>query len=163
MKTKILVLSDSHGRVGKMKKIITDNKADVILFLGDGEFDLEGVLAELEIDPFGEKPLVYQIRGNCDRTSTEAVSLILSFGGLRFFAAHGFDLGVKYGLDKIAERATLEGCQVALFGHTHRVCKEKKNNVLLFNPGSVANGDYGLLTVEDGKLTARNASLEKKA
>lgn len=161
MKTKILVLSDSHGRVGKLKKIIAENKSDIILFLGDGEFDFEGVLAELGIDPFGEAPQVFQVRGNCDHASTEAVSLILTVEGLRLYVTHGFDQGVKYGLDKITERAELENCQVALFGHTHRVCKEKKNNILLFNPGSVANGDYGILTVQDGKITSKNASLEK--
>ena len=161
MKTKILVLSDSHGRVGKLKKIITENKADIILFLGDGEFDFEGVLAELEIDPFGDDPQIFQVRGNCDHASTEAVSVILTVEGLRFYVTHGFDQGVKYGLDKITERAALENCQAALFGHTHRVCKGKKNNILLFNPGSVANGDYGVLIVDNGKVTAKNATLEK--
>ncbi|MBO4834686.1 MAG: YfcE family phosphodiesterase [Lachnospiraceae bacterium] len=161
MKTKILVLSDSHGRVGKLKKIITENKADIILFLGDGEFDFEGVLAELEIDPFGDDPQIFQVRGNCDHASTEAVSVILTVDGLRFYVTHGFDQGVKYGLDKITERAALENCQAALFGHTHRVCKGKKNNILLFNPGSVANGDYGVLIVDNGKVTAKNATLEK--
>ena len=162
MITKILILSDSHGRVGKLKNIIVTNMADAIIYLGDGEKDLQTVLADLNIDICGDDPKILQVRGNCDRDSYEEVTLIRPISGVRFYITHGYDQGVKYGTDKIAERAALENCRIVLFGHTHRPLKEKKKDLLLFNPGSVANGEYGIITIADGKIMAVNRSLPKK-
>ena len=162
MNTKILILSDSHGRVGKLKNIIISNLSDVIIYLGDGEKDLEAVLTDLHIDICGDDPKVMQVKGNCDRDSFEEVTLIRLINGVRFYITHGYEQGVKYGTDKIAERAALENCRVVLFGHTHRPLKEKKNGLLLFNPGSVANGEYGIITVSDDRIAAVNKSLPKK-
>ena len=163
MTTKILILSDSHGRAGKLKNIIVTNMADVIIYLGDGEKDLESVLADLNIDICGDDPKILQVRGNCDRDSYEEVTLIRPINGVRFYITHGYEQGVKYGTDKIAERAAQEDCRIVLFGHTHRPLKEKKNGLLLFNPGSVANGEYGIISISDGKIMAVNRSLPKKS
>ena len=162
MNTKILILSDSHGRVGKLKSIILSNIADVIIYLGDGEKDLEAVLTDLHIDICGEDPKILQVKGNCDRDSYEEVTLIRPIQGVRFYITHGYEQGVKYGTDKIAEKAALENCRIVLFGHTHRPLKEKKNGMLLFNPGSVANGEYGVITISDDRIVAVNRALPKK-
>ena len=162
MTTKILILSDSHGRVGKMKNIILANMADVIIYLGDGEKDLESVLTDLDIDICGDDPKILQVRGNCDRDSYEEVTLIRPINGVRFYITHGYEQGVKYGTDKIADLADSEGCKIVLFGHTHRPLKEKKNGLLLFNPGSVANGEYGIITISDGKIRVANRSLSNR-
>lgn len=162
MNTKILILSDSHGRVGKLKDIIISNIPNIIIYLGDGEKDLETVLADLHIDVCGEDPKILQVKGNCDRDSYEEVTLIRPINGIRFYITHGYEQGVKYGTDKIAERAALEDCKIVLFGHTHRPLKEKKNGLLLFNPGSVANGEYGIITLSEDRVTASNRVLPKK-
>lgn len=163
---KLLVMSDSHGRSGKVKKMIAQNAdADGIIYLGDGESDLESALAFYGF--FRDADGVYsadssenilnkqvlpvcQVRGNCDRVSSEAVTLIREFGGVRFYITHGYEQGVKYGLDKLAACAKAEGCTAALFGHTHGVCYTVTDGVELFNPGSAAVGSFGVITIENG-------------
>ena len=140
---KLLVFSDSHGRKGKVKKILEAHKnADGIIFLGDGEKDLETL-------PLGDESVLYQVRGNCDRESREAVTLIKEIAGVRFYITHGYEQGVKYGLGKLAAFAKKENCRAALFGHTHRVHLSEEDCVFLFNPGSAANGDYGIILIDE--------------
>ena len=150
---KLLILSDSHGRSGKVKKIIAENgDADGVIYLGDGEKDLEGKLPET-------LP-VYQVRGNCDRESKAAVTLVEEIGGVRFYITHGYEQGVKYGLDRLAYAAEEQNCKVALFGHTHGAHYSESAGVELFNPGSAANGSYGVITIEAGKAEFAHCTLE---
>ena len=51
------------------------------------------------------------------------------------------------------------GAEVALFGHSHIPHAEQRGKVFLFNPGSCGRcytgpDTYGLLTLENGKVTA---------
>lgn len=144
---KFLVLSDSHGRSGKVKKILAAHRdADGIIYLGDGEKDLAAALAAEE-----RKWPVYQVRGNCDRESSQAVTLLEEIDDVRFYITHGYEQGVKYGLERLAGLAKEEGCAAALFGHTHGAHLSEMNGVTLFNPGSAANGSYGVIQIEKGK------------
>ena len=89
MNTKILILSDSHGRIGKLKNIIISNLSDVIIYLGDGEKDLEAVLTDLHID----------LRTNLDGGIDEQIERVIhdSFRGIfdrnaSVIAFSGFDI-----------------------------------------------------------------------
>ena len=67
--------------------------------------------------------------------------------------------GVKYALDTLTDAAAARGAEVALFGHTHVPHAEQRSKVFLFNPGSCGRcytgpDTYGLLTLENGKVTA---------
>ncbi|MBQ6257699.1 MAG: metallophosphoesterase family protein, partial [Clostridia bacterium] len=59
---RVIVLSDSHGALGRMNTILTvaeqDGPTDAIIHLGDGYWDLQDLGVEL--------PPVYQVAGNCD-------------------------------------------------------------------------------------------------
>ena len=127
-----------------MKKILEAQKdADGIIFLGDGEKDLAALPPE-------NAACLYQVRGNCDRESSEAAVLIKEIAGVRFCITHGNEQGVKYGLAKLAAFAKEKGCNAALFGHTHRAHLSKEDGVFLFNPGSAADGNYGVI-LKDGE------------
>ena len=165
---KILVLSDSHGRSGKVKKMIAENlDLDGIIYLGDGERDLETGLSAngfakndtetCERD--GHNIFLYQVRGNCDRESIEAVTLIREIAGIKFYITHGFEQGVKFGLEKLSYCAEEADCRVALFGHTHGMHLSELGGVTLFNPGSAANGNYGMIIVDEGNLSFKHCSL----
>ena len=152
---KILVLSDSHGRGGKLKNIISANAdADAIIYLGDGEADLEKVKGFI-----APETAIYRVMGNCDRESSQKVVLIRNIGGINFYITHGFEQGVKYGTQKIAALAYNEGCRAALFGHTHRQHLSEFNEVVLFNPGAAANGEYGLIHIDCGRAYYEHRSL----
>ncbi len=149
--TKLLILSDSHGRSGKLKKMIEANPdANGIIYLGDGEKDFQQALSA------ADNPFVYQVRGNCDRESCEAVTLVEEIDGVRFYITHGYEQGVKYGLEKLAGYAGDNDCTAALFGHTHGAHLSQINGVHLFNPGSAAVGSYGIIQIEKGNVTFRH-------
>ena len=156
---KLLIISDSHGRSGKVKKMIDAHKdVNGIIFLGDGEKDMELAMAVKTLF-WGDEPapFVYQVRGNCDRDSMEEATLVKEIGGIRFYITHGHEQGVKYNLEKLVNYAKEENCTVALFGHTHGERLLEIDGVKLFNPGCAANGSYGIIQIEDGNIKFRHA------
>lgn len=148
MKT-FIVVSDSHGRRGCMEKIaplIAENSG--FIHLGDGVSDARRV----ESDPEN----TYLLRGNCDFSYAQEECVIRE-EGVSVFCCHGHRYGVKSGLERLTARAKELGCEVALYGHTHRACVEEREGVLLVNPGSLgdyAEPSYCYLVLHRGKATA---------
>ena len=147
---KILVMSDSHGKVGLLEDIINDNmNADIIAFLGDGERDFFRAMRDCRVPDDKE---IWQVQGNCDPLSREEVTLIKEAAGIRFYVTHGFEQAVKWGLEKLSYKAEEQGCQIALFGHTHSRHLSNNGGVFLFNPGSAVSGSYGVINIVNGQL-----------
>ena len=152
---KLLIVSDSHGRVDRLKNIIEENKdANAIIFLGDGERDFEESTAACGLSPYATEPetILVQVCGNCDMFSSEPVTIVREFSGIKFYITHGFEQGVKYGLEKLATKASYSEARVALFGHTHLKHLSEKLGVTLFNPGTVAYGEYGIILINNGEM-----------
>ena len=148
---KILVISDSHRFIQNLIQILETNiDADQIIFLGDGEDDIE----ECEyIFPELRSGRLITVSGNCDcsMTSTRALA---ELSGHRLFCTHGHVQNVKRGLSLLEEAARKNQCDIALFGHTHQAFYEERDGIHLFNPGSVADGKYGIIRMEDdGRVT----------
>ncbi|MBQ3919944.1 MAG: metallophosphoesterase family protein, partial [Oscillospiraceae bacterium] len=58
---KIVVMSDSHGDIMTVRKIISAHKdASIFIHLGDGENDIETVRDE------NPRLTIYNVAGNCD-------------------------------------------------------------------------------------------------
>lgn len=72
---------------------------------------------------------------------------------------HGFEQRVKFGLDRLAALAGEAGCSIALFGHTHGAHCSEMNGVTLFNPGSAANGSYGVITIDGSSVQFHHHTL----
>ena len=146
---KLLVLSDSHGHDENLTDIILSHPdAGAIIFLGDGEWDLDNALLACGIRE--EERIVCRVRGNCDRASLEPEMIVREFGGVRFLITHGHEQNVKYGLWGLVDEAKKRNCKAALFGHTHRKTFLVKEGITLINPGSAAGGSYCLLEAENG-------------
>lgn len=154
MKT-FLILSDSHGRRGafdKIKPLFAEN--DYIVHLGDGSSDCRELFAR-----YPEK--TYICKGNCD-FSYGAEEYVIEAEGLSLFVCHGHRYGVKSGLKKLAARARERGCEIALYGHTHRASIETVDGVLCINPGaagSYSEPSYCYLVLHNGKATPTIVSL----
>ncbi len=43
----------------------------------------------------------------------------------------------------VSEEAAARGCEIVCFGHTHKPVVEKKNGVLVINPGSLSFSETG--------------------
>ena len=137
---RIVVFSDTHGNFSAMHKIFKRNgNADLFIFLGDGENELE----QLKIQYIDCK--ILNVSGNCDVCSSALNSREITLpGGHKIFFTHGNKWGVKYSTDKLLVKAKEIGADIVLFGHTHcRYC-ETRDGVFLLNPGSAGCPRDGL-------------------
>jgi len=151
MSVKIIVLSDSHGKREYVRRICEMHRdADYIFHAGDGVFDL--VVAH------GMKAKRVCVCGNCDcfagDIADEEKTVI---EGITFFLMHGYNYGVKMSLERLESKARNVHADVVIFGHTHNPiekcipCDDGKY-LYLFNPGSVREGSFGLISIKNGSI-----------
>jgi len=129
---KILVFSDSHGRIGNMVKVYKKIQSDMVFHLGDSELPKE------ELKSIFSCPAV-MVRGNTDSDGSYKLEEIIELFGHRILITHGNRLGVNFSLTGLIEEAGKQKCDIALFGHTHvpeyKYIKEK--DLYIVNPGSI--------------------------
>lgn len=146
---KILVFSDSHGRMGHMIDAMERERPQRVFFLGDCYRDGQALA-----DAYPDVPMEL-VRGNCDWDKAPD-ELIVEAGGVRFLLTHGHRYYVKGGTDNLAWAAKKKGADVACFGHTHDGLNMPDCGVWLFNPGSAggihSRVGYGVILVENGKF-----------
>lgn len=155
---RILVVSDSHGdRVSLLRVLEMHREANAVFFLGDGEADfMSAEVSRLLVDK-----KVTAVRGNCDMYSELPKEELIPLGGKRILALHGHTRGAKYGLGAMQTAAEEEyNADVVLYGHTHNPSVERVNDVYYFCPGSIRQGDYGMLDITDkGEIACIKARL----
>lgn len=157
---KALILSDSHGNESALKKAFDREKQlDAAVFLGDGCGEYFRCVRNLS------GVSTYCVRGNNDFDHSLALSAIVEICGHKFLISHGHSFGVSLTDLRILNAAKANGCECALFGHTHRRFAEEKDGIFLFNPGSVSQPrdgkapSYGLITEENGALKFKHMDL----
>ena len=153
---RLLLLSDTHGRTGLLRGILKGcgTSCDALLFAGDGLLDViecreEAIAAESvrAILP----PIIAVVAGNCDEPVYRVASeknpaahvifrapamQILPVCGKKILIAHGHLLSVNSSLETLANVAMANGCQIAVYGHTHISAAKSCNSVFAINPGS---------------------------
>ena len=148
---RILVVSDSHGDVHMLRKVIAhQRKAEIVIHLGDGENDL------LEIKPHFPEKMFLQVRGNCDFGSRQPVGETFLVSGVRIFYTHGHIYSVKQRDDEILAAAHARKADILLYGHTHRAEERYQDGMYIVNPGSVRGygGSFAVIEITDrGILT----------
>ena len=144
---RIVVFSDSHGNLAALSSALkAQPQAAVFLHLGDGHAEVEYLRA---LNP-GVK--IMYARGNCDWSSHDKDEEMLAMGGKKVFFTHGHMYDVKRGVDKLVQRATDLGADVACFGHTHGAMCQRIGQLYLLNPGSVhlprgGPASYGIVDI----------------
>ncbi|MFA5658137.1 MAG: metallophosphoesterase [Oscillospiraceae bacterium] len=130
---RIIAVSDSHRNFDALERVFRRNPdADMFIFLGDGERDIEYV-ASL----YPEKQ-VLAVCGNCDYNSTLPPVRTVSVGDRKILFLHGHSHGVKYSHDGILKLGKENGASVVLFGHTHQRFYRYEDGIHILNPGSVS-------------------------
>ena len=146
---KILVFSDSHGRLGHMLDAMEKERPRRVFFLGDNYRDGEDLAAAYPDIP------VDLVKGNCDFCPGPD-ELLVEAGGVRFLLTHGHRYHAKSGTDRLAEAGKRAGAAVVCFGHTHEALNMPERGVWLFNPGTAGGvhnrPGYGVIIAEDGKF-----------
>lgn len=143
---KILVISDSHGDIELIKKVINlhENEIDVIFHTGDFAKDIS----------FYSKKQVYSVIGNTDglkRDKTD-LELVLKLKNKSILLTHSDHLKTHYTLTHLKYRAQELGVDLCVFGHTHKPFIDDKEYPILFNPGSLSRFNtlpphYGIITL----------------
>ncbi|MBR5345495.1 MAG: YfcE family phosphodiesterase [Clostridia bacterium] len=153
--TRILVVSDSHGYVPGLERIIDASAKkygipDLVLHCGDGAPDLLRV--EENLRALNPAVRLTAVRGNCDGSSCADIPFerVVEAGGARIFMAHGHRHAVKSTIWVLDDAAKEQNCSIALFGHTH-VPFMQMASVLILNPGCAHMGQYLSLEITNGK------------
>ena len=152
---RIIVTSDSHSRAGNLMEIIERHKdnADLFINLGDGEDDVDSVLM---LYPHLN---IKRVAGNCDWGSSLPIYDTIKFNGKTIFFTHGHHFQVKFGLERIIEKAITENADICLFGHTHNPMCKKIDNIYYVNPGAVFDGSYAIIDIENNGIMAYNSTI----
>ncbi len=153
---RILVFSDSHGELRRMKQVLARAEVDAVLFLGDGIRDFEALQ-----EGYDGKALFMAVRGNCDLFGDDPAERIFSYEGIRILMLHGHTRNVKHGTEALEAYARRQAVDLVLYGHTHRAedryLSEEGRPLRLFNPGSIgaAGWDkpgFGYLDIRNGQI-----------
>lgn len=157
----ITVISDTHGDFETLYRIVEQNKdCDQFIHLGDGEYEFQDIQSV-----FYGLPFIF-IRGNND-WGDYPQNLVTVLGGKKFYMCHGHRFERSRMKEFLAATAVANGCEIALFGHTHIPYNDYENGVLLFNPGSAAlprGGNaptYGIIEITaDGEINAEHIVID---
>lgn len=149
---KILIVSDTHRRDENLKLVIEEQKPfDMLIHLGDAEGSEQWIP-----EWAGEGCMMAMVLGNNDFFSRLESELELEIGAHRALLTHGHYYGVSMGPEGLAEEARSRGCDIAMYGHTHRPFLDYIGGVTVLNPGSLSyprqeghRPSYMIMTLDD--------------
>ncbi len=129
---KILVVSDSHGFEGNLRKVIERvEPIDMLIHLGDFESGEDRIKKMVNCD-------AHMVPGNNDYAPHLDRDKVVSIAGHRIFLTHGHKYGVYYGLYGLYDKAKENNCDVVLYGHTHIPKINYMDDITFVNPGSIS-------------------------
>ncbi len=129
---RVLIVSDTHSNHANLKKVLKmERPRDLLIHLGDSEG------CESYIEEIAECP-VEIVSGNCDFFSSLSQEKILEIGKYKVMITHGHYYNVNVGIEDIKKEAVGRGCDIVMFGHTHRPFLDYSKNLIVLNPGSMS-------------------------
>lgn len=153
---KIGIFSDTHGSSANLDFFQSRlGQLDSVFHLGDCVRDAE-IIAKI----FGTGYAA--VRGNCDPYSDMPLEKVIEWDGHRILMLHGHTVAGRLAL---YYKASANGCDCVLSGHTHVASVEQHDGVLMVNPGSPSLPRGGqkpscaLLIITPEKLSAEIISM----
>ena len=151
---KLLVISDTHGKIDKAVEIYKMLKdVDLIVHLGDLSSDAKKLECQLGV-------AVLSVKGNMDGVFSRDGYKILETDFGKIFLAHGHMENVKQSRQNLVYKAEALGCKAAFYGHTHVPVYEVIGGMYLLNPGSLSlpvgrrKGSYAIVNTTEDSLEA---------
>lgn len=149
---RVLVISDTHSKHTNLEEVLKrEPPFDLAIHLGDAEG------FQQQISEMVDCPLEI-VAGNCDFLSNLEQEKIIQAGSYQVFITHGHYYNVNAGYEDIKKEARGRGCDIVMFGHTHRPIVEYGKNVITVNPGSLSyprqdgrRPSYIVMNLEDSK------------
>ncbi len=158
MPIRIGVLSDTHipGRARTLPPVVFAGLQGVDMLLHAGDITRLDVLGELAaIAP------VQAVHGNMDPLLVRQQlphKLVVQVGSHRIGLIHGDGTGLSTP-ERVYRIFSKEQVDAAVFGHSHQPYNERRQGLLLFNPGSPTDRrfcpqfSYGILTITENGIT----------
>ena len=153
---KILVVSDTHRKDDNLKLVLSEEcPLDMLIHLGDAEgsehFIPDWVNPECRME---------MVLGNNDFFSRLDREREIDIAGHKAFITHGHYYGVSMGPEGLVDEAKSRGCDIAMYGHTHRPFLDVIDGVTVLTPGSLSyprqegrRPSYMIIHVDaDGKM-----------
>lgn len=145
---RFVIASDTHGRTDKLIELQMKEPADRYLFAGD-----------LCDEPKVAGPWA-MVQGNNDHYlgSTLPKAIVIDAGKHKILMTHGHLQGYYDRTKKLAKLARDNGCDILVYGHTHRPEITEQDGVLILNPGSLSRPrsplgcTYMTLDIDDDKV-----------
>jgi hypothetical protein len=140
---KYLVCSDIHQEKAFFESLISqyNHSLSGIIFAGDG-------LPLLYHYPTSNP--IFAVKGNMDHNFPYPhLHLDFKLDQISIFLTHGHHYEVKKNLDFLKAKTVSQSYDLVIFGHTHLFHYEKYEKTIYFNPGSLMNGKYSLLWLEE--------------
>ncbi|MBO5598717.1 MAG: RdgB/HAM1 family non-canonical purine NTP pyrophosphatase [Oribacterium sp.] len=159
-----LIVSDSHRKDDNLKDVLKRlGMIDYLIHLGDSE-GTEHMIKQYA----GDGVECYFVQGNNDFFTELPREQVITLGKHKCFLTHGHYYGVGMDLTQLTEEAKARGCDIAMFGHTHRPYLKDINGVTCINPGSISyprqsdrRPSYMVVDVsEEGELTYHQVYLK---
>lgn len=148
---KILVFSDSHGKLDYMIAAVEEERPNHIFFLGDHDRDGWDLSRMYPMIPLNA------VKGNCD-WGPGCEEWLIELKGIRFLLTHGHIYGAKTGTGRLVGAALRTCADVVCFGHTHiPMDRTTPEGIRLFNPGTIGgphgqSTTYGVITIKGKQL-----------
>ncbi len=147
---KILIVSDTHGQNGLYLQLVEKlAPLDMVIHCGD----TDGTDNTITMSPGCPVCLV---RGNNDYFSDAPKDAELYIGRYRVMVTHGHHYYISMGNEILKQEAMARGCDIVMYGHTHRPVVDKSGGVIAVNPGSLTyprqenrKPSYILMTIDD--------------
>lgn len=129
---KVLIVSDTHRKDMNFEKVLSvEGPVDRVIHLGDAE-ESESRMAQLAGYPLDI------VSGNNDFFGDMPREKEIMLGNYKVLLTHGHYYYVSLDTKMLSREARARGFDIAMYGHTHRPRIEKKNDLVLLNPGSLS-------------------------
>ncbi|EET60630.1 phosphodiesterase family protein [Marvinbryantia formatexigens DSM 14469] len=129
---KILIVSDTHRRNENFEKVLLAEKpVERVIHLGDAE-ETESCMSRIAGQPLDI------VSGNNDFFGDMPREKEIMLGDYRVLLTHGHYYYVSLDTKMLGREARARGFDIAMYGHTHRPKIEKKDGLVLLNPGSLS-------------------------
>lgn len=129
---RIMVVSDTHGRLGNLTKALSnEEKIDMLIHLGDFEGDDEAICEMANCK-------VLMVPGNNDFFSVRDKEIETQIGKYRVLLTHGHYYYVSLDLKTLRDEGVARGFDIVMFGHTHRPVIQVGDEITMINPGSLS-------------------------
>lgn len=140
--TKILVISDTHGDTTLAERVLNKNQdVDMVIHLGDYFRDADRLN---NLFPNIRFEYVY---GNSDfMIGNVPMEKVLEIEGQRILLTHGHRYSVKWGIEKLQDKAYNDNIQLLLFGHTHISQITYGSGYIILNPGVYPIQEVGMMS-----------------